>query len=87
MQRQSHHVSSDECFNAQRAIVLHLLDHDRSEHWRRAELRRRFTYIPPAAFDGALHRLIGEGVAVLRGEELFPSRAAGHLDMLGLIAA
>jgi hypothetical protein len=71
---------------AQRAAVLQVLRDDHAERWSRAELEREIYDIEPMAVSEALERLRQEGVVHLAGELVWASRAAIHLDELGMVS-
>jgi hypothetical protein len=71
---------------AQRAVMLQVLRDDRDERWSRAELEREIYDIEPLEISDALERLSREGVVHLFGELVLASRAARHLDALGMFS-
>ena len=71
---------------AERAIVLQVLRDDRDERWARAELEGEIYDIEPLAISEALERLREAGVVHLAGEQVWASRCARHLDLLGMVS-
>ncbi|HEY7830232.1 MAG TPA: hypothetical protein VIC06_06675 [Solirubrobacteraceae bacterium] len=71
---------------AQRAVMLQVLRVDRDERWSRAELEREIYDIAPLEVGDALERLRREGLVHVEGELVLASRAAGHLDALGMFS-
>ncbi len=71
---------------AQRAIVLQVLRDDRDERWSRAELEDEIYDIDPEAIDQAIERLCEEDVVRIEGRLVWASRAARHLDELGMVS-
>jgi hypothetical protein len=71
---------------AERAIVLQVLRDDHAERWSRAELEREIYDVEPLALGDALERLREEGVVEVRGEDLWASRCARHLDAIGMVS-
>lgn len=70
----------------QRAIVLQVLREDHDERWTRTELEAEILDIDPATINDALTRLHAEGIVHLHGEHVQASRAALHLDDLGMVS-
>lgn len=71
---------------AQRAIILQVLSDEHDLRWTRAELERVIYDIEPSALDDALVCLREEGVVHLDGEEVWASRCALRLDLLGMVS-
>ncbi len=71
---------------AQRAVVLQVLRNDHEERWTRAELECEIYDVPPLAISDALERLRQESVVHLHGEDVWASRCALHLDVLGMVS-
>jgi hypothetical protein len=86
MQDQTKQILNDRDRRVERAIVLQTLRDDHDEGWSRAELETELAHTDPLAIGDAITRLEGEGVIELAGETVRASRAAMHLNELGLIA-
>jgi len=71
---------------AERAIVLQVLRNDHDVRWSLAELQAEVDDLDPSALSDALDRLREEGIIVACGESVIASRAALHLDALGMIS-
>ena len=76
----------DERWIAERAIVLQVLRNDRARHWTRAELRSEIYDIAPEAIRQAIKRLEAHGVLCVGGREIWASKCAHRLDMLGMVS-
>jgi hypothetical protein len=87
MHHQSQHVPDDDRQQAERAIVLHLLDGDHPRIWTPAELQSALRPTPALTVAAALAALERDGVVCVSVERISASRAARHLDSLDLIAA
>jgi DNA-binding HxlR family transcriptional regulator len=72
-------------YAAQRTVMLMVLLDDHDERWSRAELQRELHDTSPHTLAGALERLQQEGLVHLEGELVIASRAARHLDNLGMV--
>lgn len=68
----------------ERAILLHLLGEDDARRLSRAQLASALG-ARWQALEPALQRLSHAGVVCLDGSEVWASRAARHIDALGLI--
>ncbi len=66
--------------------MLQVLRVDRDERWDRAELEREIYDIAPLEVSDALERLRREGLVHVEGELVLASRAARHLDDLGMVS-
>lgn len=86
MQDQTKQIPSDSDRRVERAIVLQALRDDHDQGWSRAELEAGLDQADPIAISDALTVLNDEGVIELAGETVRASRAAMHLDKLGMIA-
>ena len=86
MQDQTKQIPSDRDRRVERAIVLQTLRDDHDDGWSRAELEAELDHTDPIAIGDAVTRLEGEGVVELAGETVRASRAAMHLNDLGMIA-
>jgi hypothetical protein len=73
-------------WTAERAIVLQVLREDKDPRWTLADLRAEAYDIDPSALGNALSRLKLHGIAVTCGEAVVASRAALHLDALGMVS-
>jgi hypothetical protein len=73
--------------NLERPVVLLILDDDHPEVWSQAEVMRALRDIDPLAIGDALAYLEAEGVVILNGGQVRPSRCVRCLDRLGLICA
>ena len=82
----SSHTPPDPDEIAQRAILLQLLRSDHDPMWSRPDLQAAIEDIPPADIDSALQYLHQQGLIHLSGGLVWASRAAKHLDNLGMIA-
>lgn len=71
---------------AERAIVLQVLRYDHPARWTRAELTAEVYDIEPGAIRMALRRLERHGVVCLEGKEVWASKCALRLDMLGMVS-
>ena len=71
---------------AERGVVLQLLRGDHPERWTLEELGQEIEDMPTEIVGEAVRRLAGVGVVVLGDGECKASRAARHLDALGLIS-
>jgi hypothetical protein len=71
---------------AERAIVLQVLRDDHPERWTLGELMREIEDMAAEIVEEAVRRLGGVGVVVLDEEECKASKAARHIDALGLIS-
>ncbi len=85
-----HDQSSDtpwsDPWTAERAIVLQVLREDKDWRWTLAELRAEVYDIDPVVLADALSRLERHGIVVSCGEAVVASRAALHLDALGMVS-
>jgi hypothetical protein len=86
MQDQTKQIHSDSDRTVQRAIVLQALRDDHDSSWSRAELEAELDQADPITISDALTVLKDEGVIDLAGEMVRASRAAMHLDGLGMIS-
>lgn len=86
MQDQTKHISGGCDPQVERAVVLQILRDDHDDGWPRAELATELGYADPTAIGDALAHLEHEGVVELVGETIRASRAAMHLNDLGIIA-
>jgi hypothetical protein len=86
MQDQTKQIPSDRDRQVERAIVLQALRDDRGEDWSRADLAAELDHPDPIAIDDALTRLEDEEVIEFEGETIRASRAAMHLNDLGMVA-
>jgi predicted transcriptional regulator len=68
----------------ERAILLHLLGEEGAASCSRARLTSALG-TPARALWPALQRLSDTGLVCLEGDEVWASRAARHIDALGLI--
>jgi len=81
MQAESMQVPGNQ--GTERAVVLQVLG---TERMSRAELLRALHDMDSEAVAGALSNLETLGIVVVEGEQVQASRAARHLDALGLIS-
>jgi len=85
-----HDQSSDtpwsDPWTAERAIVLQVLREDKDPRWTLAELQAEAYDMDPTALGDALHRLGRHGIVVAYGEAVVASRAALHMDALGMVS-
>lgn len=85
-----HDQSSDtpwsDPWTAERAIVLQVLRNDKDPRWTLAELQAEAYDIDPTALADALDRLERHGIVVACGEGVVASRAALHMDALGMVS-
>lgn len=86
MQDQTKQIPSDSDRRVERAIVLQTLREDHDGRWSRTELEAELDHADPVAIGDALTLLEVEGVIDLEGDTVRASRAATHLDGLGMIA-
>ena len=85
MDKESNERPAGDGSTLERAIILQLLRDDHEPRWSRATLAREFK-AEPAALEGALKALSGQGVLSLAEEEVWASPAARRLDELELIS-
>lgn len=76
----------DALWMAQRAIVLQILRTDKDPRWTLAELQAEIDDLNPYALRHALDRLLEESIVVACGNGVVASRAAVHLDGLGMVS-
>lgn len=76
----------DDCWIAERAIVLQVLRGDHDVRWLLAELQAEIDDLDPKALSDALDGLREEEVVEDWGDDVVASRCAQHLDVLGMIA-
>lgn len=76
----------DDPWVAERAVVLQVLRDDHPRRWTRAELRSEIYDIAPEAIRQALKRLETHGVICVEGREIWASKCARRLDMLGMVS-
>lgn len=79
-------VPYDDPYTAERASVLQVLRKDKDPRWTRAELQAEAYDIDPSTLRDALHRLERHGILVAYGDAVVASRAALHLDALGMVS-
>jgi hypothetical protein len=65
-------------------VLLYIIDQDKVS---RAELAKKFKKDEPARIDAALDLLRDEGVVVLDGDTVHPTRCVRYVYKLGLIGA
>jgi DNA-binding HxlR family transcriptional regulator len=70
---------------AERAIMLQVLRADRDWRWTLQELQAEIDDLNPSVLQAALRRLERQGLVVAWGEWVLASRAALHLDELGMV--
>lgn len=73
-------------WTAERAIVLQVLRDDKDSRWTLAELQAEVYDIDPSTLGDALSRLKRHGIVVACCEAVIASRAALHLDALGMVS-
>jgi DNA-binding HxlR family transcriptional regulator len=66
--------------------VLQVLRKDKDPRWTLAELQAEAYDIAPSTLCDALHRLKRHGIVVACGDAVVASRAALHLDALGMVS-
>jgi hypothetical protein len=87
MQEQSNGTPwNDALWMAERAIVLQVLRNDHELRWSLAELQAEVDDLDPRALGVAFDRLRVKGLLVDCGDGVVASRAAFHLDNLGMVA-
>jgi hypothetical protein len=87
MQEQSNGTPwNDAVWMAERAIVLQVLRKEKDPRWTLAELQTEIDDLDPTALGVAFDRLRVEGLLVDCGDGVVASRAAFHLDDLGMVA-
>lgn len=79
-------VPCDDPYTAERAIVLQVLRKDKDPRWSVAELQAEAYDIAPSTLAGALHCLERHGIVAACGDAVVASRAALHLDALGMVS-
>jgi hypothetical protein len=87
MQEQSNGTPwNDALWVAERAIVLQVLRKEKDPRWTLAELQAEIDDLDPTALGVAFDRLRVEGLLVDCDDGVVASRAAFHLDDLGMVA-
>jgi hypothetical protein len=71
----------------ERAIMLQVLRDDHEVRWSRAELEREIFDVEPIDIADAIEHLRQEGLLHILHGEVIASRAALHLDQLGMVTA
>lgn len=79
-------VPCDDPYTAERAIVLQVLRNDKDPHWTLAELQAETYDIDPSTLCDALSRLERHGIIEACDDVVVASRAALHLDVLGMVS-
>lgn len=77
---------NDAVWMAERAVMLQVLRTDRDLRWSLAELQAEVDDLDPRALGVAFDRLRVEGLLVDCGDGVVASRAAFHLDGLGMVS-
>ena len=70
---------------AERAIMLQVLRADHDRRWTLQELQAEVDDIDPSVLQAALGQLVGHGLVLVHEEWMLASRAALHLDALGMV--
>jgi hypothetical protein len=87
MQEQSNGTPwNDAVWVAERAIMLQVLREEKDPRWTLTELQAEVDDLDPTALGVAFDRLRVEGLLVDCGDGVVASRAAFHLDDLGMVA-